>query len=373
MNKVIVNIVSQQSVPNYLFIREMYEEGDSLMFISSQKMAHNIDDILQPLKDISCVTERIVFENENDEEKWAVMCDTVSKRLFQDKKYFVNLTGGTKYMALAIQSVFEKFNSSFFYIPYPKNIILSSQEARPIKYRIKVEEYMQIHGKDIRYGNLLLPETDYTTRFFDQFVNHFNTKDFDTINLLRSYRNIRRGASSMHISEIEAPEKTTDKKPAIPALSVFLSKIQFPVREKGALSAMEAQYITGGWFEEYVYSLIKTNLNPTDIKFGVKFKATNNDLDVVFTLGNKLFVVECKTGVERESMLKEIVYKASALKDFIRGLSASSYIFALSSDNDQWSVAAQNMSIDYYGRETFLDSEKLQKLLESIKRKSFEE
>ena len=37
MNRIIVNIVSEQTIPNYLFIREMFQEGDRLLFISSQR------------------------------------------------------------------------------------------------------------------------------------------------------------------------------------------------------------------------------------------------------------------------------------------------------------------------------------------------
>ena len=40
----------------------------------------------------------------------------------------------------------------------------------------------------------------------------------------------------------------------------------------------------------------------------------NNELDVCFIKANKLFVIECKTGVTNESLFNEIVYKVCALK-----------------------------------------------------------
>lgn len=124
----------------------------------------------------------------------------------------------------------------------------------------------------------------------------------------------------------------------------------------------------GGWFEEYVYHLIKDRLNPTDIVLGPKTANTNNDLDVVFTIGNKLFVVECKTGVEGRGMLNEIVYKASALKENLLGLSARSFIFSLGQEKEEWSKAAKNMGIEYYGRSFFTEKGKSDTFISTIKR-----
>lgn len=72
-----------------------------------------------------------------------------------------------------------------------------------------------------------------------------------------------------------------------------------------------------------------------------------NDLDVVFTLGNKLFVVECKTGVGKPSLFSQIVYKASALKEALLGLSGSSYIFSLSNADEKLSNVAKNLGVEY--------------------------
>ena len=40
--------------------------------------------------------------------------------------YCVNLAGGTRYMALAVQQVFERFKSEFFYVQVEENLIVKS-------------------------------------------------------------------------------------------------------------------------------------------------------------------------------------------------------------------------------------------------------
>lgn len=90
------------------------------------------------------------------------------------------------------------------------------------------------------------------------------------------------------VSVISEQTKSMEEgKPKIEGLRKFLTKIGIP-EDQLQLSKSENQYLTGGWFEEYTYHIIKKSVNPNDIILGPKTQSTNNDLDVVFTLGNKL-------------------------------------------------------------------------------------
>lgn len=367
MSKTIVSIISEQSIPNYLFIKEMFVPGDKLLFISSKKMCQRITWITDTLHWNMCESEEIVLNNDGDEENWPVMTARIEKALSKKANYCVNLTGGTKFMALAVQSVFEKYNTSFHYIPYPQNTILSMHEgqAKPIEYRATVEEYTHLYNQPLRKAHDPEMPQDYTNSMFNLFLNKFTKGDFEILDKLRCYRERK----SIKVSEIET-NSGTEKLPQIENLGAFLNRISFP--NEGTLSKAQIQYLTGGWFEEYVYFKIKEMLQPNDIVLGAKTSSTNNDLDVVFTLGNKLFVVECKTGVERRGMLNEIVYKASALKENLFGLSAKSFIFSLGSDDEEWSNAAANMGIKYCGRGCFVDPDRFAALMDSINKQAFD-
>lgn len=360
MGKTIVSIISEQPTPNYLLIREIFEPGDELMFITSTRMEHNINHIVDTLNWNPVSTIRVCLK-EGVEERWGEMCETIESVLAPDKQYAVNLTGGTKYMALAVQRVFEKYDSRFFYIPYPRNVMLVDNKAIPIATRINVKEYLSIHGRKIRTGSPIRSSED-AKSIFNSFCNEswnkLNDKDYKIIDALRCYR--KNNIAS--IGDVEQKVSDNEKKPQIPGLSNFLDKIHFVPRDSNSLSKYENQYLTGGWFEEYVYYLVKEGINPTDIELGVKLTPTNNDLDVVFTKGNKLFVIECKTGIDREKMLTDIAYKSTAIKDYLRGISAYSYIFALAKDADNWTKISSNMGIGYYGRDYFVDSQKFETL-----------
>ena len=140
--RTIVSIISEQTIPNYLFIKEMFHPGDQLMFISSKKMSNRIEWIENTLDWNLLDPQHIILKKDGDEEDWASMTSQIEKALSKEGEYIVNLTGGTKYMALAVQSVFSRYASRFFYIPYPQNRILSTNDKTesPIAYRASTDE-----------------------------------------------------------------------------------------------------------------------------------------------------------------------------------------------------------------------------------------
>ena len=378
MAKTIVSIVSQQTLPNYLFIKEMYQDGDELIFISSQKMAHYIGYITDTLGYTH--PKNIIFKKDDDENQWDSMVEQIKPFLSDQVEYVVNLTGGTKYMAMAVKEILSKYNSSFFYIPLPKNILLSPQDVSSIdiKYRIKTKEYLSVYGLECVSATKTLTQTAQTTNgIFDIFVsNLFSLHELDIIDKLRAYRDL----GIIDIAQTEQ-DLGTQKKPQIIGLQQFLkslcSKVGFKLGNSNRLSKTEIQYLTGGWFEEYTYIFIKQNINPDDIQLGVLIKGQNttdsnnrNDLDVVFTKGNKLFVIECKTGIPtgKLSAFKEIVNKATALNQTLLGLYAQSFIFALSSEKQaaQFTSAAKYMKINFYDTSYFVDESKKKQLIDLI-------
>ncbi len=368
MSKTIVSIISEQTIPNYLFIKEVFLPGDTLMFISSRKMSNRIQWIKNTLCWNNVNSVDLILEREGDEENAEKMSAQIGRHLSKNEQYCVNLTGGTKFMALVMQNLFEKFNSQFYYIPYPKNQIISVSgfTISEITQRVGVEEYLSLYGENMQPAKKPTKPFQYTHKVLTLFLEKWKNEDFAVVDKLRKYRDDKKGC---YIQSVEQ-KNNDEKKTRIENLKLFLDKIEFPYKDDH-LERSDIQYLTGGWFEEYVFHYIQEYVHPNDIRLGVNIKKTNNDLDVVFTLGNKLFVIECKTGVEREMMLKEIVYKASALKSELLGLSAKSYIFALSEGNERWETAALNMGIKYCGRSYFENCLKLNCLLDSIVKTSF--
>ena len=381
MSKTIVNIIDKiNPMPAYLFTKEYYEDGDELLCISTAEDADSIDLLIQQLEIDEALVKRIIINRYQDNLLYERICRTIKSNLESDKQYYLNLAGGNRYMTLSVQHVFEEFNTLFFYTQTRENQIVKTifdnsiydddDEIFPIKHRMSLKEYFGLYGlqSDVDEPRKQVKETAFSQHLFTMFSqNMFGQGDYQVMEILREkYRNWK----FLIISEVENPHK--EFMTAIPNLSKFLRYIGFEPERPGSLQSYEIEYLTGGWFEEYVYALIKNVLQPDDIAMGVHISngiiKHNNELDVCFMKANKLFVIECKTGVTSESLYNEIVYKVCALKEVLLGTS-NSYIFSLKKDHKGlWKKTAKYMGITFCDWLNLTKPENLKHILNEMNR-----
>lgn len=381
MSKTIVNIIDKSNpLPAYLFTKEYYEENDELLFISTAEEADCIDLLSKQLEVQESLVKRIIINRYQDNLLYERICRTIKNQLSQEKQYYLNLAGGNRYMTLSVQHVFEDFNTLFFYTQTRENQIVKTifdnsiydddDEVFPIKHRMNLKEYFGLYGleSDVDEPRKQVKETAFSQHLFTMFSqNLLGRGDYEVMETLRNkYRNWK----FIVISEVENPHK--EYMAPIPNLGKFLDYIGFVPERKGSLQSYEIEYLTGGWFEEYVYALIKNVLQPDDIAMGVHISngviKHNNELDVCFIKANKLFVIECKTGVTSESLYNEIVYKVCALKEVLLGTS-NSYIFSLKKDHKgNWKKTAKYMGITFCDWLNLTKPENLKHILNEMNR-----
>ena len=379
MSKTIVNIIDKSNpLPAYLFTKEYYEEGDELLFISTEEEAGCIQLLTKQLEVDETLVKSIIVKRYEDKFLYERICRTIKGELIPNKKYYLNLAGGNRYMTLSVQHVFEEFDTLFFYTQTRENLIVKTifdhsiydddDEVYPIKHRMNLKEYFGLYGleSDVDQPRQMVQETTFSQHFFTLFSqNLLGQGDYQVMDILREKY---RGWKYLIISEVENPHK--EYMTPIPNLGKFLNYIGFVPERKGSLQGNEIDYLTGGWFEEYVYALIKNVLQPDDIAMGVHISngiiKHNNELDVCFMKANKLFVIECKTGVASESYFNEIVYKVCALKEVLLGTSTS-YIFSLKKDHKgSWKKTAKYMGITFCDWLNLTKPELMKNILKSM-------
>ena len=368
MSKTIVNIIDKSNpLPAYLFTKEYYEDGDGLLFISTEEEAGCIQLLTRQLEVEESLVKSIIVKRHNDKMLYEYICRTIKVELDNDTQYYLNLAGGNRYMTLSVQHVFEEFNTLFFYTQTRENLIVKTifdhsiydddDEVFPIKHRMTLKEYFGLYGleSDVDQPRKQVRETAFSRHLFTMFSqNLLSQGDYQVMTTLREkYRNW----NFINNSKVEN-------------LNKFLGFIGFTPERYNSLQNHEIEYLTGGWFEEYVYALIKEVLQPDDIAMGVHISngiiKHNNELDVCFIKANKLFVIECKTGVNSESLFNEIVYKVCALKEVLLGTS-NSYIFSLKKDfKGSWKKTAKYMGITFCDWFNLTRPENLKKVLKSM-------
>ncbi len=349
MSKTIVCIVEEEVIMNYLFVKELYERGDKVLFITQQRYLPQVEHYRLlfsyiPATHLQC----IALAKDGDEDLWDIICRTVRAGLSHDEQYYVNLSGGTRLMSIAVQQVFEAFGAQFFFMPIDRNIIVHSQIDNnnnndddiisEISHQVTIAEYLKVNNVSCRTNEATQSE-ELAQHIYTVFTgNHLSGRDYDLLEDLRDLRNKKR----VSLTEIAG-------------LGQLVKLLCIESATAGELSSKEVQYITGGWFEEYIYYAIKRELNPTDVAIGVSVQRPGseypNDLDVVFTYKNRLFAIECKTGVGKPALYHQIVYKACALKEALLGMRSNAYIFSLNVDTgDRLQITARNMGITFCGR-----------------------
>ena len=379
MSKSIVSIIDKSNpLPAYLFTKEYYEENDELLFISIAEESDCIDNLTKQLGVNEMFVKKIIINRYQDNLLYERICRTIKDKLNPETHYYLNLAGGNRYMTLSVQHVFEEFNTLFFYTQTRENQIVKTifdnsiydddDEVFPIKHRMTLKEYFGLYGlqSDVEEPRKMVRQTTFSQHLFTMFSqNLLGRGDYQVMETLREkYRNWK----FLIVSQVEKPDK--DYMTAIPNLSKFLDFIGFVPDRPGSLQNYEIEYLTGGWFEEYVYALIKNVLQPDDIAMGVHISngiiKHNNELDVCFIKANKLFVIECKTGVTSESLFNEIVYKVCALKEVLLGTS-NSYIFSLKKDHKgNWKKTAKYMGITFCDWLNLTKPELLKNILKSM-------
>lgn len=293
MKKVLVSILSDHLVPNYLFIKEMRGQYNELLFIGtpyteSKAIATHLENTLENRKSN---IKKVILESDQYQEGVQSL-ENIS--LPNDVQYIVNLTGGTKIMSLIIYDFFRKLNSSFYYIPIGKNTYCNIEEENmhALQYRISLREYFTLYGLHYECDNALLKDAETTFQFFEK-------------------QKKRKFYLSDEIKKSQKAETAKDKK-----------------------------YYAGEWFEEYTYLRIKKELNlrEQDIAMSLKIyredsQNNDNEIDVAFMYENALYIIECKVsmngyGKEKWQTIEDYLYKLAAIsKDF--GLIVRPYIFTL--------------------------------------------
>lgn len=315
--RLLISILSDYLEPNFLLIKELEGNYDELVFITTRKTRKTMKDVwlLRALNIADSKVRRIeVIEDDVN----VIQKALVEAKFSKDDTYYVNITGGTKVMSIAVYNFFSHFNALSYYVPVDRNEIRDmdgKQQPIELRYRMNLKEYFTLYGLYYEPKNTLLYPFKQAQVLFEKMkLANFNRTKIPEIYNAQTLPN------------------NTDR-----------------------------VYYAGGWFEEYVYSRLKKELglNDDEICKGAKIyrkeeevgkdNQVDNEIDVMFLLANKLYIFECKMSISQRIRAQEQVeaylYKLAAIsKDF--GLKVNSYLVTLHNMKEPFNItqaALQNI------------------------------
>jgi hypothetical protein len=330
MQKILVSLISDQTIPNLLLIKEL-SDIDRYIFITTQGMEQKRK--TDCIMNAAAIPAAKAVKIEVTEDSLVDIREKLDQCNFEDgDEFYVNLTGGTKIMSIGVYNFFKERKSEIYYIPIGKNIYrkifpeVKNKEAN-IHYRVNITEYLKGYGIETvnrEDDSTFVKKADYTDFFFGMWQKAF-PRFFEFLQNLR----VERDRRSIDVKNFDG-------------LASFLSEIKFQCVRPGELLKKEIGYLTGGWFEEYVFHMLKKSLQIPDgfiaADIHIKRSSVQNQFDVMFMNGNALHVIECKTSVydkrSEKNILNDSMYKLAALgQDF--GLRVKSYLMTLSKKGKQ--------------------------------------
>ncbi len=348
MGKTIVSLVSDQTIPNVMFIKAI-GDAERLVFITTKGMENN-GRTYWILKSVGVKSSNKIIPHEIiivSEQSISEIKAELSKHSFFEGngEIIVNLTGGNKIMFLAAYEFFKEKSSqsqniiNMYYLPIGKDKfdkVFPSEENNCIDtYLCNLKEYLTAYSiEQGKGGKNPLVKFEETKEFY---IETFNSEKGKNIikNLRKKWEDIKEDIKKKKLPNRDEYNKSLNGLLGDEDIKGLIKKAfgTFDINEP------RLKYLAaGGWFEEYVYFLIQRGLKLKDEQICLNFemedkshyhKTPPNEIDVIFIYKNKINIIECKTGLKNQSnndILQQVLYKQSALKKGF-GLTAKSFLF----------------------------------------------
>ncbi|MBV5329720.1 MAG: DUF1887 family protein [Chlorobium sp.] len=324
-------LISDQAIANLLPL--LLEKPREAIFLVSPEMkaqGERLKKLAQP-RGISVTIKEI--PSAYDFKAIAGICEEIEKEVGDaDSDLILNVTGGTKITALAAFQSFYFNDRRIIYLDTFNNQLL---QLAPETTSLPVQENLvKVHDYLVAYGMNPLPTTVLAEEKRRKGLQELAELLINDDSLL-SRLNIaidRCGNKSSHINlDLNG---LGDKAEMLAGMLM-----QSGVAEWTSSSNLHIPtpskifFCNGGWLEEYVYWMVKElSLKGLDLAMNVRVewdgkgkRQTENEFDVLFTHGNRLHLISCKTSnPEREtatgSRATEALNELDTLADRAGGL-----------------------------------------------------
>jgi hypothetical protein len=271
----------------------------------------------------------------------------VTKHLPDLNQLAINISCGTKMMSIAATEHFLKTPAHIFYIQPNDDLIWLKSEHPTINLQdnLSLHDFLQTHGGfSMRLTQFSADEQHINKKVLEQIEQHIIQKgEYDTFNKFIHELLIHKGKFS----------NNRKIKPLMQALQKVSPQIDLNKRYMDYQAAPHLiSLLKGLWFEVYAYQALKSLQKemPQIQDIQMNCKITNeqdvaDEVDVLFLVNNKLYIIECKTGTKQN--INHQLQRLDSLSRKLGGaLSYSCYLTTLPlSPQSGYLNKAQNLNV----------------------------
>lgn len=319
-----VCLVSDQALPNFIPVLAEDFRPQEVILLATEPMKKKAETLAEVMKN-RCRVNVQIFDLHDEYDIQSVREEIFNLLLNIDKqKVALNVTGGTKLMAIGAYGMFRDEGYPVFYFTAKDNriLLLENNEQFVLQpSKIKIEDYLQLYGYPVRKGYTINRQTQRNLpKLWEELVKGINNfaEGLTALNYVISH--INKNDLTADISQLDYQHQQN-----LNYLLHLLEDNELLSQQNGKLHFpdLEAKkYVAGGWFEDYVFDVIRKIPGVQDVALNVQIensdKNTNqhNELDVVMLANNVLHVLECKTAnfSSNKKEADNALYKLETLK-----------------------------------------------------------
>lgn len=335
-----ITLVGGQILPVYLGITEKMPDVVHILYSKDSKnqfsllkkclgnkeiYSYQIDPF--DFDQIKTKTEEIVLGNSNN-------------------SFELNLTGGTKIMAIACQQVFNDLKFPIFYIDQKHQLFdILDKRSSQINGRINISTFLKLSGhdkyeisefrdftnEDIRLSEFILKQVN-EPWFKDACYQLYKTGKFKIVS---NYTFVHKDVKVNWNGSCFKFQKGT-------LLESFITNKGFEISFKGL------------WWEILIGRTVSKWDRAFEFKMSLKIKSKidgafdKNEIDIVLNTGRNLVFVECKSG----EVTQHDVNKIKAVRDLYGGISARSILVSRKQPPANIIEKCWELGIDVFSQET---------------------
>ncbi|WP_274571609.1 Card1-like endonuclease domain-containing protein [Neisseria leonii] len=316
-----VCLVSDQAVPNFVPVLDRDFRPQKVVLLVTDRMKDKAQALAGVMEQrcqvkVSQITITDAYDmGKTGELVFDLLCNE------NKDKVALNVTGGTKLMAIGAFSVFKEAGYPAFYFTDSSNEVLLLDTHERFKLnppKIKIEDYLTLYGYpacDKLKRQLAHPEwlpfAEELIRSCDSLAPVLSSLNYEIMQAVQADKHTLRCKMPSH-NNITVLRSMIEKSRLAKCTNGY---VEFDSKEA-------LQYVAGGWFEDYVFHTAKSLPGVQDIALNVQIENAkdhvfqHNELDVLLMANNVLHVLECKTAnfAKREDKAEEALYKLESLK-----------------------------------------------------------
>lgn len=298
--KIHLCLVSAQAAPNLLPVLDPALKPQQVVLLVSSKMQRSANALAAVIRELGIKVDSVPVANEHD---YAVIEQTLLEiaSTLDGQEILLNLTGGTKLMALVAQSVAKTADWRSFYVDVDTDTVIwldRENPPQPLDQQLRLRHYLRAYGFELPEPPSR-PQVSGAQRELTQtLIYQIGSLEapITQLNWLAQQAEDQRRLSS------PMSQSQQDSRSLEALLRHFTAAGVLDTQNGNVIfhDATARDFAKGGWLEHHVYDCVAQATGPLAIRdkamnLTVGSQGVVNELDIALMARNRLFAIECKT------------------------------------------------------------------------------